>query len=408
MAWTKLWAIGFRDLMRNQRRTFFTALAVALGLALLIVMNGFIAGILDDALQNSIRLQTGHVQVRAESYEDSQRSLQWRDLLENPGTIAIQAAALPGVTAATPLLWSNTILNTSNESVGLQMYGIDPGAALYDPIRASLVAGSLIEANDRGGVMIGKRLADSLGIRLGENVSLTTIDANNEPAEGIFAVRGIFDSGVLIYDEGTIFMPLAKAQSFAQTGDRASAVVLLLHDEDAAEQVAAALDVPGSQVLTWRTLNAVFIETVNVAMSFYIILDAIVMLIVAVIIANTLLMAVFERIREIGILAALGMKRGQILQMMLFEAGMIALIGIAFGVMIGLGGVALLTQNGFVMGEMAGSADTIPFSGVVYAKFAPQTFTWLAIWTFLIAILASLYPAWFAARLEPVKALHTS
>jgi len=288
------------------------------------------------------------------------------------------------------------------------MYGIDPGAALYDPIRASLVAGSLIEANDRGGVMIGKRLADSLGIRLGENVSLTTIDANNEPAEGIFAVRGIFDSGVLIYDEGTIFMPLAKAQSFAQTGDRASAVVLLLHDEDAAEQVAAALDVPGSQVLTWRTLNAVFIETVNVAMSFYIILDAIVMLIVAVIIANTLLMAVFERIREIGLLAALGMKRGQILQMMLFEAGMIALIGIAFGVMIGLGGVALLTQNGFVMGEMAGSADTIPFSGVVYAKFAPQTFTWLAIWTFLIAILASLYPAWFAARLEPVKALHTS
>ncbi|MCB0024994.1 MAG: ABC transporter permease, partial [Caldilinea sp.] len=77
MAWTKLWVIAYRDLIRNRRRTFFTLLAVALGLALLIVLNGFIAGILDDALQNSIRLQTGHVQVRAETYEDSRRSLQW-------------------------------------------------------------------------------------------------------------------------------------------------------------------------------------------------------------------------------------------------------------------------------------------------------------------------------------------
>ena len=151
MAWTQLWVIGFRDLMRSQRRTFFTLLAVALGLALLIVMNGFIAGILDDALQNSIRLQTGHVQVRAESYEEGRRSLQWRDLLENPSAIALQAAATPGVAAAAPLLWSDTILNTSNESVGLQLYGIDPLSAVYVPIRDSLVAGSFVEANDRGG-----------------------------------------------------------------------------------------------------------------------------------------------------------------------------------------------------------------------------------------------------------------
>ncbi|MCB0149803.1 MAG: ABC transporter permease, partial [Caldilineaceae bacterium] len=88
MAWTKLWVIAYRDLIRNRRRTFFTLLAVALGLALLIVLNGFIAGILDDALQNSIRLQTGHVQVRAETYEDSRRSLQWKDLVEQPGEIA--------------------------------------------------------------------------------------------------------------------------------------------------------------------------------------------------------------------------------------------------------------------------------------------------------------------------------
>lgn len=408
MAWTKLWVIGFRDLLRNRRRTFFTLLAVALGLALLIVLNGFIAGILDDALENSIRLQTGHLQVRAESYEDGRRSLQWKDLLDQPEAIAAQAANDPAVAAATPVLWSDTILSTSDESVGLQLYGIDPTSAMYDPIRASLVAGNFIEDNDRGGVLLGKRLADSLGLKLGENVSLTTIDSNGEPEEGLFAVRGIFDSGVLVYDEATIFMPLSKAQAFTLTGDRASAIVMLLHDEDAADQVAATLAAPARQVLTWRDLNAVFLETMGTAMSFYWILDGIVMLIVAVIIANTLLMAVFERIREMGILSALGMKRGQIMQMMIFEASIIALAGILFGLALGLGSVALLTQNGFVMGEMAGSTETIPLSSVVYAKFAPETFMWLTVWTFIIAVLASLYPAWFAARLEPVKALHSS
>lgn len=408
MAWTKLWVIAYRDLIRNRRRTFFTLLAVALGLALLIVLNGFIAGILDDALQNSIRLQTGHVQVRAETYEDGRRSLQWKDLVEQPGAIAAQAASMPEVVAATPILWADTILNTSSESVGMQLYGIEPASAFYDPIRASLVGGNFIEANDRGGVMIGKRLADSLGVKLGENVSLTTINADGVPEEGIFAIRGIFDSGVLVYDEATIFMPLAKAQSFALTGDRASTILMLLHDENDADQVAATVATPGLQALTWRELNSVFLETIGSAMSFYWILDGIVMLIVAVIIANTLLMAVFERIREMGILAALGMKRRQVMQMMIFEAGIISLAGIVVGLALGLGAVALLTQNGFVMGEMAGSTPTIPLSAVVYAKFAPETFAWLAAWTFIIALLASLYPAWFAARLEPVKALHAS
>jgi len=146
MAWTKLWVIAYRDLTRNRRRTFFTLLAVGLGLALLIVLNGYIAGVMDDALQNSIRLQTGHVQVRAASYPDSKRSLQWRDLIERPETIATQAQAMPEVLAAAPVLWADAILNTSDESVGLQINGIDVNSRLYDPIRGAVVAGAFPEA----------------------------------------------------------------------------------------------------------------------------------------------------------------------------------------------------------------------------------------------------------------------
>lgn len=408
MTWTKLWVIAYRDLTRSRRRTFFTLLAVALGLALLIVLNGFIAGIVDDALQNSIRLQTGHVQIRAATFPDDKRSLQWKDLLDRPAALVAQASAMPEVVTAAPVLWGDTVLNTSQESVGLQLYGIDVASSLYDPIRTALVAGDFLAANDRSGILMGKRLADSLNLPLGATVNLVTIDANGQPQEARFVIRGLFDSGVLVYDEGTLFMPLEKAQAYTLVGDRASAVMLLLHDKESAERVAAALAAPGLQTLTWRDLNAFFIQTMDTAMSFYMFLDAIVMLIVAVIIANTLLMAVFERIREMGILAALGMKRRQIMQMMLFEASIIALAGIVVGVILGLLGVAFLTQNGFVMGEMAGVASTIPMSAVLYARFDPVTFAWLTLWTFIIALAASLYPAWFAAHLEPVEALHTN
>lgn len=408
MTWTKLWVIAVRDLMRSRRRTFFTLLAVALGLALLIVLNGFIAGVMDDSLQNSIRLQTGHVQVRAASFPEGKHSLQWQDLIERPAATVSAATALPEVQAAAPVLWMDAMLNTSDESVALQVYGIDVASSLYDPIRSSLLAGAFLEADDRSGVLIGKRLADSLGFKVGDTLQLTAVNANGDVEEGLFVVRGLFASGVLVYDEATVFMPLPKAQAFAMTGDRASTVMLQLHRQEDAGKVAAALAAPGLQVLTWREMNALFLDSLSAAMSFYIILDGIVMLIVAVIIANTLLMAVFERIREMGILAALGMKRGQVMQMMLVEAGVIALAGVIVGAILGLLGVAFLTQNGFVMGEMAAAASNMPISAVVYARFVPDTFFWLALWTFIIALLASLYPAWFAARLEPVRALHTN
>jgi ABC-type lipoprotein release transport system permease subunit len=203
-------------------------------------------------------------------------------------------------------------------------------------------------------------------------------------------------------------MPLAKAQAFTQAGDRASAIMIMLTDQEDADAVAAALSSPGVQTLTWRDLNAYLLETMGTAMSFYVIIDAIIMLIVAVIVANTLLMAVFERIREMGILAALGMKRRQITQMMIFEAAIIALAGVVLGGLLGSLAVLYLTQNGFFYGDNAAVVGNMAVSAVLYARFEPVTFTWLAVWTLIIALLASLYPAWFAARLEPVDALHSS
>ncbi|MCB0165798.1 MAG: ABC transporter permease, partial [Anaerolineae bacterium] len=217
-----------------------------------------------------------------------------------------------------------------------------------------------------------------------------------------------FSTGIVSYDESAVFMPLSKAQAFAGVGERASAIVVLLQRQEDTDQVAAAVQSPGVVTLTWRESNQVVLQTVDTAMGFYMILDGIVMLVVAVIIANTLLMAVFERFREIGILAALGVKSRQIMQMFLFEAFILGVAGVGVGFVLGSVGVVYLSNVGIPLGAAASAAGSnFALQSTMYAQFVPGTFMWLSLWTLIFVLLASLYPARFAARQEPVDSLRS-
>jgi ABC-type lipoprotein release transport system permease subunit len=406
MAWSRLWTIGVRDLMRNRRRTVLTLIAVALGMTMLMLLNGLVEGALEDSLQYSIRYQTGHVQVRRDSYKVEKLSLEWKDLLENPAALVAQAGTMPQVAYAAPVLWINGILNTADDSAGVQVYGIDVASPLYEPIRQAIVAGDFLSADDRGGILIGQALADSLRLGVGQKLALDIINADGQPEEGIFAIRGLFATGFPFYDQNSVFLPLSKAQALAGTGDRASAVIVMLHGQGQADQVAAALSGPGLKTLTWQDLNAVLMTATQTALSFYYVLDAVVILVVAVIIANALLMAVFERVREIGILAALGMRAAQIRLMFLLEAVILGLAGIAAGLVLGSLGVAYLAEVGLEIGDVATVAGgAMLFGSKMYAHFAPGLFAGLAAATLVVIVLAALYPAWYASRLEPVEAL---
>ncbi len=407
MPLSKLWTIAYRSLGRNRRRSLLSLLAVALGLALLMVMNGFIAGIMEDSLQNSIRLRTGHIQLRANSYEEDTLSLQSKDLLLDPDAVAERARTLPEVKAASPVLWASGILDTLDDSAGLQIYGIDTDSPIYAPIRTALVDGAFLTPDDRSGILIGKSLADSMSIAVGQKVNLAIVNSDGRPDEGIFTIRGLFATGIPSYDQGAALMPLSKAQAFTGTNRHASAIFILLNNQADTDKVAATLRSPDINVLTWANMNQLFLQAFQAGMSFYAILDGIVMLIVAVIIANTLLMSVFERIREMGILSALGMKGRHILQMFLLEATSLALAGIVLGIGIGSAGVGYLATIGFPISDKIASVggSGMALGTTMYARFVPDTFAVLSLAMLLIVLLASLYPAWYAARLQPVEAL---
>jgi len=408
MTINKYLTMAYRDLVRNRRRTALTALAVALGLVVVMTMSSLIAGMYSNMLTDNIRLSTGHLQIRNQSYEEGKVSLLSRDLLEDPDAWAVQLEALPEVQSAAPVLSSSGLLSTAQESTGIAVLGIDPEDAFHDPLREGITAGEFLKSDDRGRILIGQGLADEMGITVDRRVSLAASNADGQGQEAIFTVAGLVDTGFPGIDQNRVIMPLAQLQSFSGVGDRVSSIVLVLHDREDTAQLAARITGPDMQVRTWEDLNAVLLESLEMGIVYYYFLYVIVFLVVAVLIANTLLMSVFGRTREIGILASLGMKQGQITLLFFLEGFMLALFGIALGWVLGLGAVYYLTNVGFsVPAETASLAEGFTMGTTIYGGYAMDEFAILTLLLLVIVSLAALYPARFAAKMEPVEALHS-
>jgi len=396
--------LAYRNVGRNKTRSLLSALAVGVGMALLLLMASVLEGEMQGALQNTIRLQSGHLQVRPASYEENKISLKWEDLIENPDQVAAQVKSLPQVTVATPRLVASSILTVGDESKGVQILGIDPESAANQPFREGMLSGEFIKTDDREGILIGNVLADKLGLKVNDKVNLLVTTSNGDVNEQLFTVRGIFTTRTPGYDESTIFMPLAKAQAITATENHASTIFVTLQDLNQADAVAQALKGSNYKILTWRDQNVFITQFEDYANAFFIILYLIVLGITATVVTNTLVMAVFERTREIGILSAIGMKGRSIMAQFLAEAALLATGGVIGGLIIGGAAVAYFTVYGIYIGDYG--LTGVLFEDHIYAHLTLQNTVTLAVLTYIITLVASLYPARLAARLEPVEALH--
>ena len=199
-------------------------------------------------------------------------------------------------------------------------------------------------------------------------------------------------------------MPISKAQAFTVTENHASTIFVLLQKNEQAEPVAQALQSSLYKALTWQDQNEFITQFEDYAGAFMIVLYLIVLGITATVVTNTLVMAVFEREREIGILAAIGMKGRGIMAQFLAEAALLATGGVIGGLLIGGAMVAYFTVNGVYIGDYG--ITGVLFEDRIYAHLTLENTIVLGIVTYLITLAASLYPAMLAARMEPVEALH--
>jgi ABC-type lipoprotein release transport system permease subunit len=395
--------MAYRDLGRNRRRSFFSSLALGMGLALLLLMASVVEGEMRGAMDSTIQLDSGDLQVRAKSYDEDKTSLAWEDLVQSPDQIAAQIASLVPVTIATPRLFASGIVTVGDETAGVRVIGIEPDSPANAPYQDGLVSGQFLTAGDREGILIGLPLANKLKLKPGDQVNLLANTSNGGVDQQLFTVRGVYTTQITGYDESTIFMPLAKAQALTQTENHASTIFVLLKNRDDTSAVAAALQGSDYQIITWQQANELIIQTEQFAGAYMVVLYLIVLGITATVIVNTLVMAVFERTREIGIFAAIGMKSGRIMAMFFTESGFLAIGGILMGWVLGAALVYYATVYGFYIGNMG--ITGILMHDTIHAYLTVSDTITLSITALVVSLLAALYPAVLAARLEPVEAL---
>jgi ABC-type lipoprotein release transport system permease subunit len=401
---TQLIKLAFRNLNRNRRRSILSALAVSMGLALLLFIAAILRGEIQGSLDTTIKLVSGDLQVRSSSYVEAKSSLKWSDLVTNPDQVAAQIKTIPQVAEATPRLFATGILTVGSVSTGVQLLGLDPLSSASAPYADGMITGAFFTPDDQGGILIGQPLADKLKVAVGDQVILYANTSNGDVVQQNFTIRGVYSTHTPTIDESSVLLPLAKAQALTQTANHASTIFILLKDRDQTDAVAAAITTPGFQVLTWQGMNELTLQTEQLANAYMLIIYLIVLAVTATVIVNTLIMAVFERTREIGILAAIGMKSRRIMALFLTEGSLLAAGGIVFGLIFGWLICWYFEKFGIYIGNIGTTGFLL--GDRIYALLSVNDAVTLTLVALVVTLLASLYPAILAARLEPVEALH--
>ena len=400
MAWRNVW--------RNWRRTTIALAAIVLGLVLLLFMDGLIKGSDQTIFGNAVRLYGGNVQVHAPGYREKLSRLPLLPLAD--ADAVVQAArAQPQVIAAVKRIRTGGIISSREGAFPVAITGVEPADEARLSIQAENVSqGRFLADADGDAVFIGKGLADQLGARVGDRVNLLGRRKDETMRQRSMTIVGIYDLGEP-EAEKAVFITLPEAQTLYNLRDQATEVAISLQSVGQEKAVLAALGpaLPGYEVDSWDTLRPELRQTIDTKSSFSSFFGIVVVLIASIGILNLMLMAVFERTREMGVLAALGLKGRQIAWLFLLEGALIGVVGAIAGCALGALLLGLFRRVGIDISFMSGMGEITALMGDrMYTTVSGSAILGRGMLVVAIAALASLFPAWQAARKEPAEALH--
>jgi ABC-type lipoprotein release transport system permease subunit len=402
--------LAWRNMWRNWRRTVIAVVAIVLGLILLLLMDGLIRGSDQAIFGNAVRVYGGNLQVHAPGYRDKAARLPMLPL-DDPEAVVQAARALPDVQAVAQRINTAGIIINHGTSVPVAITAIQPDVEAPISLQAENVSqGRFLLPDDGDAIYIGKALADRLGVGVGDSVTLLGRSKNEAMRQHNFNVVGIYDLHTPDAEKGTVFIPLADAQTLYNLRDQVTEVPIFLKQigSEAAVMTALQNQLPNYEIDSWQTLKGDLKETLDAKFAYTSFFGIVVIIIASIGILNLMLMAVFERTREMGVLAALGMKGRQVMGLFLLEGSLIGAVGAVIGCAIGFLLIALMGSAGLDFSKMTTGMGEVGvlMSGKIYPTITAVDLVTRAILVVVIAAIASLYPAWQASRKEPSKALH--
>jgi ABC-type lipoprotein release transport system permease subunit len=396
-----------RNVIRNWRRTLVTTLAMGFAGFIMILFASLTEGLLYTSERNAVAMNLGDMQIHAEGYRDDpdlyKRIDNASDLvrkLQQAGFHAAQRVYGFGLAAA------------GSASAGVQLRGIDlTNEATVTQIHKHVMQGNWLADTDPKGVVIGKKLGRTLNVILGDEVVIIGQASDGSMANDLYTVRGILKSIGEEVDRAGFFMVERAFRELMVLPQGAHEITVMRPDrsrdlESATTQVAALA--PGYETLNWRSLRPVIARILDLADAQTIVMVLITYVAVAMIVLNAMLMSVFERIRELGVMKAIGVTPWQILLLIYVETMAQVTVASIIALSSGWSVARYFQNNGIDLSAIAGSTS---FGGVAidpiwYAYVTKEAVIIPIVFLFIIAAAAVIYPAIKAAVIRPVKAIY--
>lgn len=398
--------IAWRNIWRNKTRSLVIITAVVLGLWGGIFSDAFMQGMAKQQVYSSIHTETGHLQLNAPGFLLN-HDMQLR--ISNADSVVEQIGKLPETAAVSATIQITAMASTASSSAGIMVNGIDPDVQMkVSDISKLLIEGDYFKSDRKNLAVIGQQLADKLQLKLHSRIVLTLQTVTGDIIYGAFKIEGIYHTHNSDFDKQMIYVQRKDLQALIGfPSQSASLITVLLHKDDDTKKVAAELKTqfPDEQVQTWIQLSPMQQVLSSTMTQMTIIFVGIILVALAFGIINTMLMAVMDRTREIGMLLSIGMKPSKVFGMIVLETVFLSLTGAVVGILISIGTIYWFGKSGINLSTIAQGANALGYSSIVYPTLGVVFYIQLAMMVIVIAIIAGFFPARRAIRLKPAEAV---
>lgn len=400
--------IAWRNIWRNTRRTLVILVAIIIGVWSMIFLGALMRGVEDGMIKNGIKTLTGHIQVHRVGYRNDPVVENSMENAREIKTALEQCLPLDGKWVFR--IRVNGIASNARHSSAVTLVGIDPPReADVSFIGNAVTDGRYLEPGDEHGILVGRAFAENFETKPGHKLILMSQDTNREIASRAFRIVGIFDAEMEATEEMYVFVTITATRKMLKLENAVSEAAILLACDDQVIKTLKKLEsvLPAStyEVLPWTKLQPLLQTYLKLYDEFIAIWYLVVFIAMGFGIVNTTLMAVFERMREFGLLKSLGMKPRHIVSQVMMESFILLLIGAAVGNVLALVCVWALSINGIDLTAFAAGMETFGMTRIIIPVLLKEDVLLSNAIVFVLGLCVCLYPAVKAARFTPVEAL---
>lgn len=397
LAWKNVW--------RNPIRSLVVIVAIILGLWAGSFIQSFYYGAIDQRINDVIKTEISHIQIHNTRFNED---LNITYFISDADAIIDSISKIDAVKAVTKRSITLAVISTASGSNGVKVFGVYPNQeAKITDIKNKIIQGGYFDNISRNPVVISEKTAKKLKLRLRSKLILTFTHLNGEITSAAFRVNGIYKTSNAQYDEANLFVRAEDLNQLSGIGNSAHEIAILLKSNDALETIQKELqkDYPDLMVENWLEIVPLMRHAVDMMDQTLAIFIFIILLAVMFGIINTMLMAILERYRELGILMAIGMNKLRVFNLITMETIFLSMIGTPIGLFFGFLTINYFRNNGLNMGAFSEAFANIGYSSIIFPHLDPVNYLLITLQVFFVSIIAAIYPAIKALGLKPIEAI---